>query len=137
MLCSYKNHRIRSTDGHLQCFSRKHYSSWIHQSASALNRSIHPPGNSQNSVVREKAAERFKGKHYSSINRDKKAIFHVFLPILTLLFPHSTILNISRGRGGTHDCFCLGHLLSGESMTNIAHVRNSKMTYLLYLLIMW
>ena len=96
MLCSdKKTHRIRSTDAHLQCFSGKHYLSSIHQSASALDRSIHPPGNSHRRRKQRKDLK--ENINHPSI--DKKAIFHVFLPILTLLFPTQHYFEYFQGAG--------------------------------------
>ena len=46
-------------------------------------KAVTSPGNSHNSAVWEKAAQRFEGKNQSSI---EKATFYIFLPIFTLLF---------------------------------------------------
>ena len=54
---------------------------------------------------------------------DRKLSFHIFFESLCCFLPQSTILNISRE--GDH-CFCVGHLLSGESMMNNAYAKNTR-----------
>ena len=95
-----KNHSIRSADGHHQCFSGKHYSSSIHQSASALNRSIHPPPLEIVKIVlcgRKQRKDLKENINHPSI--DKEAIFHNFFPILTLVFPTQHYFEYFQGAG--------------------------------------
>ena len=99
---AYLCHRIGNTESHLQCFSRKRFSSSICPSANTPNKNSHLSLEIFEVVMCERNRKDLNERtvlQQRSIDRKHTSIsscesLHPFLP-------HSTILNISKGRRAT------------------------------------